>query len=106
MIGLAIGAYGLSQSLLQIPAGLLSDHIGRKPVIVGGLLIFIAGSLLAGFSDSITGLVLGRLLQGAGAIAAAVTALLADLTREENRTRAMALVGIIYWPVILYCHGN
>ena len=94
LVGLAIGAYGLSQSLLQIPAGLLSDHIGRKPVIVGGLLIFAAGSILAGSSDTIMGAIAGRFLQGAGAIAAAITALLADLTREENRSRAMAMVGM------------
>ena len=94
LVGLAIGAYGITQSLLQIPAGLLSDRIGRKPVIIGGLLIFAIGCLLAGASDSIIYIIAGRFLQGAGAIAAAVTALLADLTREENRTRAMAMVGM------------
>ncbi|MTI14893.1 MFS transporter [Sansalvadorimonas verongulae] len=94
LVGMAIGAYGLTQSLLQIPAGLLSDRIGRKPVILGGLLIFALGSLLAGSSDSIMGVIAGRFLQGAGAIAAAITALIADLTREENRSRAMAMVGM------------
>ena len=94
LIGLAIGGYGLSQALLQIPAGRLSDRIGRKPVIVGGLLLFMAGSLWAGGADTIEGVIGGRLLQGSGAIAAALTALLADMTGEENRTRAMAFFGM------------
>ncbi len=94
LIGIAIGAYGISQSLLQIPVGLLSDRIGRKPVILGGLLVFLLGSLLAGSSDSISALIAGRFLQGSGAIAAALTALLADLTREEHRSKSMAMVGI------------
>ncbi|MEW6354222.1 MAG: MFS transporter [Pseudomonadota bacterium] len=94
LIGLAIGAYGLSQALLQIPFGVLSDRYGRKPVIVGGLLIFALGSVVAALSDSITGVIIGRVLQGAGAIAAAVMALAADLTREEQRTKAMASIGV------------
>ncbi|MCY4471780.1 MAG: MFS transporter [Kistimonas sp.] len=94
LVGLALGAYGLSQACMQIPAGLLSDRVGRKPVIVGGLLMFVAGSLLAAFSDSMAGLVVGRFLQGSGAIAAAITALLADLVRAEYRTRAMAVMGV------------
>jgi MFS family permease len=94
LIGLALGVYGLSQALLQIPFGWLSDRIGRKPVIVGGLVLFALGSLVAATADSITGVVLGRALQGAGAIAATIMALLADLTREEQRTKAMAVVGI------------
>ena len=94
LIGMALGAYGLSQACMQIPAGLLSDRVGRKPVIVGGLLIFMAGSLLAAFSDSMAGLIAGRFLQGSGAIAAAATALLADLVREDYRSRAMAIMGI------------
>lgn len=94
LIGLAIGAYGITQALLQIPAGLLSDRIGKKPVILIGLGIFFLGSLLAAFSDSILGIIAGRFLQGAGAVAAAITALLSDLTREQNRTKAMAMVGM------------
>ncbi len=94
LIGLALGIYGLSQALLQIPFGWLSDRIGRKPVIIGGLLIFALGSLIAATSDSIEGVVLGRALQGAGAIAGTLMALLADLTRDEQRTKAMAVVGI------------
>lgn len=93
LIGLAMGVYGLTQGILQIPYGLASDRFGRKRVIVLGLLIFAAGSLLAGFADSLMGLLAGRALQGAGAISAAVTALLADLTRDQVRTKAMALVG-------------
>jgi len=94
LTGLAIGAYGLTQALLQIPAGLLSDRVGRKPVIIGGLLIFAGGSLVAALADSIYIVILGRALQGAGAIAAAVMALTADLTREEHRIKAMALIGM------------
>jgi MFS family permease len=94
MIGLALGIYGLTQALLQIPFGWLSDQIGRKPVIIGGLLLFALGSVVAGMADSVYGIVLGRTLQGAGAIASTVMALVADLTREEQRTKAMAVVGM------------
>jgi MFS family permease len=94
LTGLAIGAYGLTQALFQIPAGMLSDRIGRKPVIVGGLVIFALGSVVAATSDTLVGIILGRALQGSGAIAAAVMALTADLTREEVRTRAMAGIGM------------
>jgi MFS family permease len=94
LIGLAVGAYGLTQALLQIPFGMLSDRIGRKPVIVGGLIVFAAGSLVAATSETIYGVIFGRALQGSGAIAAAVMALAADLTREEVRTRAMAMIGV------------
>ncbi len=96
LLGMAIGIYGLSQALFQIPFGLLSDRIGRKPIIVFGLLIFMAGSVLAALSDSIWGIIIGRALQGAGAISAAVMALLSDLTREQNRTKAMAFIGISF----------
>ncbi|WP_130834227.1 MFS transporter [[Erwinia] mediterraneensis] len=96
LIGLAIGIYGLMQAIFQIPFGLLSDRIGRKPLIVGGLLVFVLGSVLAANSDSIWGIILGRALQGSGAIAAAVMALLSDLTREQNRTKAMAFIGISF----------
>ncbi|MGD2113322.1 MAG: MFS transporter [Gammaproteobacteria bacterium] len=94
LTGLAIGIYGVTQALLQIPAGLLSDRIGRKPVIIGGLLLFAAGSLVAALADSIQIVILGRALQGAGAIAAAIMALTADLTREQHRIKAMALIGM------------
>jgi MFS family permease len=94
LTGVAIGAYGLTQAILQIPFGLLSDRIGRKPVITGGLLIFAIGSVVAALADSITGVIIGRALQGAGAIAAAVVALASDLTREEQRTKAMAMIGM------------
>jgi MFS family permease len=93
-IGLAIGIYGLMQAALQIPLGWLSDKVGRKPVIVAGLLLFILGSVVAAMADSIGGIILGRTLQGAGAIASTVMALVADLTREEQRTKAMAVVGM------------
>jgi len=94
LLGLAIGIYGLSQAMLQIPYGLLSDRLGRKPLIVAGLLIFIAGSIVAALSDSIYGVIFGRFLQGAGAIASVLMATLSDLTREQQRTKAMATVGM------------
>jgi MFS family permease len=94
MLGLALGAYGLAQALLQIPLGLLSDRIGRLPVIVGGLLVFALGSILAAQAETVQGIVLGRLLQGAGAIASTVMALVADLTSDTQRTKAMAIVGM------------
>ena len=93
-LGLALGGYGLTQALLQVPFGTLSDRIGRKPVIVIGLLIFSAGSVMAAMAHSIGILLLGRLLQGSGAVASVITALMADLTREEVRTRAMAGIGM------------
>lgn len=92
-IGLAMGIYGLTQALLQIPFGLASDRLGRKRVIVAGLLVFALGSFLAAAAPDLNWLLAGRALQGAGAVSAAVTALLADLTRDEVRTKAMALVG-------------
>lgn len=94
LIGLAIGAYGLTQAVLQIPFGMLSDRIGRRPVIYVGLLIFAAGAVLAANADSIWGVIAGRVLQGAGAISAAVMALMSDLTREQHRTKAMAMIGM------------
>ncbi len=94
MLGLAMGAYGLTQALLQIQFGRWSDRYGRKRVITAGLLLFAAGSLIGVFVHSVAGLVVARCVQGAGAVSAAVTALLADLTRAEVRTRAMAFVGI------------
>ncbi|KAA0178724.1 MFS transporter [Cupriavidus cauae] len=92
-IGLAMGIYGLMQAFLHIPLGWLSDRIGRKPVMVGGLLLFVAGGLVAAFSDTLTGIIAGRALQGMGAISAAITACIADLTSERHRTKAMAMVG-------------
>lgn len=94
MAGLAIGAYGFTQALLQIPFGWLSDRYGRKKVIVSGLIIFMLGSLVAALANTITGVIAGRFLQGGGAIAGAVTALAADLTRDQYRTRAMAIIGM------------
>jgi len=94
LLGLALGIYGLTQASLQIPFGMLSDRFGRKPIICLGLIIFIIGSLIAAMSDSIYGLILGRALQGAGAIAAAIMALAADLSTEHHRTKVMALIGI------------
>lgn len=93
LVGLALGMYGLTQAVLMIPFGMASDRYGRKPVIIFGLVVFALGSFLAADADTLMGVVLGRALQGAGAISAAVTALLADLTREEKRTQAMAMIG-------------
>ncbi len=94
LVGLAIGVYGLTQAMFQIPFGFASDRFGRKPVIIVGLLIFALGSVVAAMADSIGGVILGRALQGCGAIAAAVMALAADLSREEHRTRMMAMIGM------------
>jgi MFS family permease len=93
MVGIALGAYGLTQGLLQLPFGMLSDRIGRKKVIVFGLVLFALGSFVAAAATSVYGIIFGRVIQGAGAISAAVSALLADLTREEHRTKAMASIG-------------
>jgi MFS family permease len=94
LAGLALGVYGLTQAFLQIPFGMASDRLGRKPVIAAGLLLFAAGSVIAALADDIAGVILGRALQGAGAVSAAVVAMVADLTREEVRTKAMAIIGI------------
>ncbi|MEN5178601.1 MFS transporter [Comamonas sp. 4034] len=93
LVGLAMGIYGLTQAVCQLPLGMASDRLGRKKVIVLGLLVFAAGSLLAGLAGNLHTLLIGRALQGAGAVSAAVTALLADQTRDAVRTKAMALVG-------------
>ncbi len=93
-IGLALGIYGLSQGILQIPFGMLSDRIGRKIMIVLGLTMFGIGSTVAALSASIDGVIVGRLLQGTGAVGSVILALVADLTAEENRTKAMAMVGV------------
>ncbi len=95
LIGVALGIYGLTQALLQIPFGMISDRVGRKPVILFGLLLFIMGSVLAALSHSIYGVITGRALQGAGAIGSTLTALVADSTSEQSRLRAMALIGIL-----------
>lgn len=94
LIGLALGAYGLTQAILQVPMGMASDRIGRKPIIIGGLAVFALGSAVAAMSTSIYGVILGRALQGCGAIASAVMALAADATREDQRTKIMAFIGI------------
>ncbi len=93
MVGLAVGIYGLTQALLQVPLGALSDRVGRRPVVAGGLVVFGLGGVLAALSPGILGIVAGRALQGAGAISGALSASLADHTRDEVRTRAMALLG-------------
>lgn len=94
LIGVAMSIYGLSQALLQIPFGMLSDHFGRKRIILFGLFIFILGSFIAGLAHSIVWMIVGRALQGAGAVGSTILALLADLTAEEHRTKAMAISGI------------
>ena len=93
LVGLALGVYGISQCILQIPFGLISDRIGRKPVIIFGMLLFLAGSLVAAYAETLTGIIIGRALQGSGAVASTVMAMLSDLTREEIRVRAMATIG-------------
>ncbi len=93
MIGFALGAYGLTQALFQLPFGMASDKLGRKPMIYLGLSIFAIGSMVAALATNIEIIILGRAIQGAGAVSAVVTALLADLTRDENRTKAMATIG-------------
>ena len=93
MIGLALGAYGLTQALFQLPFGMASDRFGRKPIIYIGLAIFAVGSMVAALAMNIETIILGRVIQGAGAVSAVVTALLADLTRDEHRTKAMATIG-------------
>lgn len=93
LLGLVIGAYGFTQALLQIPLGLLSDRLGRRPVLVGGLLMFVLGSLVAAWSETMWGLFVGRALQGTGAIASTLMALAADLTVEDNRSKVMATIG-------------
>jgi MFS family permease len=94
LVGLAVGGYGLTQAILQIPFGVLSDKWGRKPVIYLGLAFFCVGSLIAGFADSMLMLTFGRILQGAGAIAGAIMALASDVTRESQRTKVMAIIGV------------
>ena len=94
LIGIAVGIYGLTQAIFQLPLGAWSDRLGRKPIIATGLLIFAAGSIIGAFSDSINGLIVARALQGMGAVGSTLMALLADLTSTKNRTKAMAVMGI------------
>lgn len=94
LIGMAIGIYGISQAILQIPFGLMSDRFGRKKIIIFGLILFMIGSVVAAVSNSIYGVLLGRAIQGSGAIAGPIMALVADLTQEVHRTKAMALIGL------------
>lgn len=93
LVGLALGVYGLTQAILHLPFGLASDRFGRKPVIVAGLVLFAAGSFVAAGADTVAEVIVGRAIQGAGAISAAVTAFIADSTRDSQRTKAMAMVG-------------
>ena len=105
-IGIAIGAYGLTQALFQIPMGWLSDRFGRRPIIILGLIIFALGSVIAGFAESIEIVTLGRAIQGMGAIASAVLALASDVTREEQRPKVMAVIGMcigMSFAVALVC---
>ena len=94
LIGIALGSYGLSQGLLQMPFGFLSDRFGRKKLLTIGLLLFAIGSLLGAFTDSIYGMIVARILQGTGAIGSVLMALMADLTPDEHRTKAMAVIGV------------
>ena len=93
LLGFALGAYGLTQAVFQIPLGMLSDIFGRKPIICAGLVVFAVGSVVAATATTIEGLIIGRALQGSGAIASAIMAMVADLTSEQNRTKAMASIG-------------
>ena len=92
-VGLALGAYGLTQAIMQIPLGMASDRYGRRPVIVGGMLLFVAGGVICALSHDVDWVTAGRVVQGLGAVSAAITAWIADATRPEVRTRAMAMVG-------------
>lgn len=94
LVGMAIGAYGLTQAVLQIPMGWVSDRVGRRPVIVGGLLVFAAGSIVAALADSLVWVIVGRALQGSGAIASAILALASDCSRDEQRPKVMAVIGL------------
>lgn len=96
LIGLAIGIYGITQSIFQIPFGLLSDKYGRHTLILVGLILIIVGSIISGISDNIWGVILGRAMQGSGAISSVVMALLTDLICEKNRIKAMAFIGLIF----------
>src|SRR5690606_16480392 len=91
--GLALGAYGLTQALLQIPLGMASDRYGRRVVVVGGMALFTLGAVVCALAPNIDWIIAGRVLQGLGAVSAAITAWIADATRPEVRTRAMAMVG-------------
>ena len=93
LVGLALGIYGLLQACLLIPVGMASDRYGRKPLLVLGLLLFAFGSFVAAFADSLTIIIIGRALQGAGAISAVISAYVADITRSEHRAKAMAIIG-------------
>jgi len=92
-VGIALGAYGLTQAIMQIPLGMASDRWGRRPVIALGLLLFIVGGVICALSQDVNGIIIGRTLQGLGAVSAAITAWVADATRPEVRTRAMAMIG-------------
>ncbi|WP_104471897.1 MFS transporter [Acinetobacter indicus] len=94
LIGLAVGVYGLTQAILQIPFSLIADRYSRKPLVVLGLLLFALGGAIAAMSDTIYGVIIGRAIAGGGAVSAVVMALLADVTREEQRTKAMAMMGM------------
>jgi MFS family permease len=94
LIGVSLGIYGLTQALLQIPFGMLSDHVGRRKIITLGLILFIIGSIITALSHTMTGVIIGRALQGTGAVGSTIMAMIADLTRHEQRTKAMAIAGM------------